>query len=50
MPAAPRSNVKATRIAFKIMGVPKNLELIKKTPKEKEMEARLAAQNTFDIR
>ena len=48
--AAPRSNVKATRIAFNIMGVPKNLELIKKTPKEIEMERRLNAQNSYEVR
>jgi len=50
MPAAPRSNEKATKIAFKVLGVPKNLELLKKTPREKEIERILKAQNTFDVR
>ena len=48
--AAPRSNVKATRIAFDILGIPKNMELRKKTPKEIEMERRLAAQNSYEVR
>lgn len=48
--AAPRSNIKATKIAFKVLGLPKNLELIKKTPKEREIETRLWAQNTYIVR
>ena len=50
MPAAPRHNEKATRIAFKVLGLPQNLELIKKTEREEEIEATLQAQNTFDVR
>lgn len=48
--AAPRSNIKATRIAFDIMGVPKNLELRRKSKKEIELQRRLDAQNSYAAR
>lgn len=50
MAVAPRANSKATKIAYKILGYPKNMELIKKTPREIEIERRLANQYIFDVR
>lgn len=48
--AAPRANKKAQKIAFKVLGIPRNMEIIKKSPKQKELEQRLMVQNTFYVR
>ena len=50
MPVAPRNNKKATKIAYKVLGLPRNMELIKKTPYEKEIERRLDSQKAYDVR
>lgn len=49
MPAMPRMSSKATKIAYKILGVPANIR-DKKTKKQKELEKLLTAEETVRVR
>jgi hypothetical protein len=49
MPQAIRTKSKATKIAYKVLGVPLNLQG-KKTPKQKEVNKRLIFEETARIR
>lgn len=43
MPSAPRTNIKATKIAYSVLGVPPNMK--KKSQRDKEIDKKLAVQN-----
>lgn len=49
MPAAPRSNKKATKIAWSILGKPANMQF-KPSEKEKEIDRRLLFEETTRVR
>lgn len=49
MPAMPRISNKATKIAYKILGVPANMES-KKTKRKRKLEERLTAEETVRVR
>lgn len=49
MPAMPRMSSKSTKIAYKVLGIPANMQS-KKTKKQKEMERRLTAEETVRVR
>lgn len=49
MPAMPRSNKKATKIVYKILGVPAPMAS-KKTPKQIKINSRLVAEETVKVR
>lgn len=49
MPAAPRAKTKATKIAYKIMGVPANIQH-KRTKAEKKIDHRLLFEETSRVR
>lgn len=49
MPAMPRMLNKATRVAYKIMGIPANIAH-KRTKEEKKINKRLMFEETFRVR
>lgn len=49
MPAMPRMKDKATKIAYKILGVPANIAA-RKTPEQKEIDRRLSREDTWRAR
>jgi hypothetical protein len=49
MPGAPRASGKNTRIAYKILGVPANMQS-KKKPAQKKREKRLLFEDTTRVR
>ena len=49
MPTAPRSDKKAKKIAFKILGVPANMK-DQETPKKKKINKRLVFEETIRVR
>jgi len=49
MPAAPRSNKKATKIAFKILGIPANIAF-RRNKKQKAVNKRLVFEETIRVR
>lgn len=49
MPAMPRIKGKATKIAFRILGIPANM-LFKRSPKEKKVNRRLIFEETTRVR
>ena len=49
MPAMPRQNKKATKIAYRILGKPANLKA-KTNEKEKSVKARLIFEETMRVR
>jgi len=49
MPAAPRMKVKATKIAFALLGKPENLAA-KKTERQKHIDHQLLYQASFRVR
>ena len=49
MPMMLRINPKATKIAYKIMGVPANLRK-PRSPEEKEIDRRLIVENTVRVK
>jgi hypothetical protein len=49
MPVMPRQNKKATKIAFRILGKPANLQS-KPEKKEKSVKARLIFEETMRVR
>jgi hypothetical protein len=49
MPAMPRMSNKATKIAYKILGIPANVQS-KKTKKQKKLEEALTAEETVRVR
>ncbi len=50
MPAMPRPNKKATRIAFKIIGIPPCMQKVKETPKKRRQRRELDAEDSRFIR
>lgn len=50
MPAAPRINAKAEKIAFKIMGVPANMRPDAKKKQKRKVDHRLLFEETFRAR
>ena len=50
MPTMLRISGKPTKIAFKILGVPSNLQKQHKTEEQKRIEQRLVAQETVRVR
>lgn len=49
MPAMPRTKNRATRVAYKIMGVPANVAH-KRSAAEKKIDKRLLYEDTFRVR
>jgi|WetSurMetagenome_2_1015567.scaffolds.fasta_scaffold538189_2 hypothetical protein len=49
MPSMPRSNKKAERIAYDILGVPANIRVIK-TKKQKDLDKQIEYQKTDRIK
>jgi len=49
MPAIPRISGKATKIAYKILGVPANMKF-KRTPEQKRINQRLLFEETVRVR
>jgi len=49
MPTMLRINPKATKIAYKIMGVPANMRK-PRSPEEREIERRLITENTVRVK
>lgn len=49
MPAMKRPHTKATKIAYKVMGVPANIRHVK-TPEEKRINHRLLYEETARVR
>lgn len=49
MPVMPRALTKATRVAYKVMGIPANI-VHKRTKKEKEVNRRLLFEETSRAR
>lgn len=49
MPAMPRALSKATKVAYKIMGIPANIAH-KRTQAEKKVNKRLLFEETFRVR
>jgi len=50
MPAVPRPNKKAERIAFKIIGTPANLKKQKLSKRDYELKKRLVFEETSRVR
>lgn len=50
MPAAPRPSNKATKIAYKVVGIPPNLQAEKKSKRDKKVNERLIANETRLVR
>lgn len=49
MPAMPRPNNKARKIAYKILGIPQNM-VVKMTPEKKRATKRLIFEETARVR
>ena len=50
MPAMPRANMKATKIVYKILGVPANMKKKKLTPEQILIRKRLLFEETSRVR
>lgn len=50
MPAMPRCKTKATKIAYKILGKPLNLQPTKEDKKQQEIRRRLLFEETWRVR
>lgn len=50
MPSAPRTKSKATKIAYKILGVPANMRKQPKDAEQKKIDKALLYQETFRVR
>ena len=50
MPAMPRVKGKATKIAYKVLGQPLNLQPTKEDKKQKEIRKRLVFEETWRVR
>jgi hypothetical protein len=50
MPAMPRIKDKATKIAYKILGKPLNLQPVKQDQKQRKIRERLVYEETWRVR
>lgn len=50
MPTMPRINSKATRIAFKILGKPENMQKQHRTPEQMKIRKRLLFEYTTKVK